>query len=67
MGILFQKRPKLTDIEGLNPIERYGLSQVTNTYDALKVYDDPKIPLDYIRETIAFGPPSTIQFIVDNR
>lgn len=66
MGVLFRVRPKLNDIEGLNPIERYGLSQVTNTFDDLKVFDDPAVPLNYIRKTIAFGPPSSIKFILDN-
>lgn len=67
MGILFKVRPKLTSIEGLNPLERFGLSQVTDNDTSLKVYDDPSIPLNYIRKNIAFGPPNSIKFVVDNR
>ena len=67
MGILFQGRPKLESISGLDPIVRFGLSQVTDNSTQLKIWDDPKIPLDFIRANIAFGPPNSIRFIVDNR
>ncbi len=67
MGILFRSRPKLNSLEGLNPIERFGLSQVTDNATSLKVFDDPAPPLNFIRANIAIGPPSSIQFVVDNR
>jgi len=67
MGILFRGRPKLESISGLDPIERFGLSQVTNNYTNLKIWDDPAIPLNFIRANIAFGPPNSIRFVVDNR
>jgi hypothetical protein len=66
MGILFKSRSKLSSLGNLNPIQEYGLAQVTENANSLKIFDDPAVPLDYIRANIAIGPPSSIKFVVDN-
>lgn len=63
MGILFRKRPRMEDISGLNPLERYAMSQIRP--DNKDIYDDPQPALDYIRKKIALGPPTSIKFVVD--
>ena len=67
MGILFKSRGKLESIQGLDPIQRFGLAQITDNANALKMWDDIAIPLNFIRAQIAIGPPSSIKFVIDNR
>jgi len=67
MGLLFKRRPRSTDIETTNDLQNYGLSQIGTNFTAIKVYDDPKVPLDQIRKNIVENTPaSRIRFIYDN-
>ena len=67
MGLLFKIRPRSTDIGGTNDLENYGLSQIGVNSDAIKVYDDPKVPLDFIRAAIVENTPaSKIRFLYDH-
>ena len=67
MGLLFRPRPRSTDVGGTNDLENYGLSQIGFNADAIKVYDDPKVPLDFIRARIVeHTPTSRIRYIYNN-
>lgn len=68
MGILFQPRPRSESVEGTNDLQNYGLGNIGINDDAFKVYDDPQVPLDFIRKRIIENTPaSKIHFIVDTR
>ena len=66
MGILFEVRPRLTDVNNLSDIEAYGLSFVGNGFEKLQKFQDIQIPLQQIRrEIIARNDPIDIKFIMD--
>ncbi len=63
MGLLFGKRPRLTEVTNLTDIEAYGLSFVGNGFVNLEIFQDIQIPLEEIRR--ARVDPIDIDFIVD--
>lgn len=68
MGILFKRRPRSESIEGTNDLENFGLAQISDNDDTIKVYDDPQVPLNYIRSQIRGNAQTDrIHFIVDTR
>ena len=67
MGVLFQTRPRMTDIHDISDVFAYGLSFVGNGNVKLEIFNDIQVPLEEIRrDIIANQDPIDIQFIVDN-
>jgi len=66
MGLLFGKRPRLSEVTDLTDIEAYGLSFVGNGFVKLEIFQDIQIPLQQIRrDIIANQDPVDLDFIVD--
>jgi len=63
MGLLFGKRPRLTEVTNLTDIEAYGLSFVGNGFVKLEAFQDIQVVLEEIRR--ARVDPIDIDFIVD--
>ncbi len=66
MGLLFGKRPRLSDVADITELQAYGLSFVGNGSVKLEIFQDIQIPLQVIRrDIIANQDPVDLDFIVD--
>jgi len=66
MGLLFGKRPRLSEVTDISNIEAYGLSFVGNGSVKLEIFSDIQVPLEQIRrDIIANQDPVDLDFIVD--